>query len=75
MLVCVCVIKRIKWIRLPSLRERKDWKGLVSMKISHRIPLLLKQLPILSTPPFYGKNLNPPFFFRKIPKTQPLPPL
>ena len=54
MLVCVCVITRIKWIRLPSLRERKDWKGLVSMKISHRIPLLLKQFPILSTPPFYG---------------------
>ena len=33
------------------------------MKISDRVSTYFKQLPILSTPPFFGKiNLNPPFW-------------
>ena len=47
-----------------TLRERQHWKELVSMRISDTLPFLEYPLPILPTQPlpFYGKNLNLPFF-------------
>ena len=53
-----------------TLREKSQWKGLVSMKI--RDTPFLKITPLFyQTLPFHGKNLNPNFL-TKVSKTQPL---
>ena len=45
-----------------TLRERKHWKRLVSMKISDTLSFF-KTTPLFYQPlPFHGKNLTPPFF-------------
>ena len=43
-----------------TLRERKHWKGLVSIKIRDT-PFFTKKPPYFTNPSLYGKNLNPTF--------------
>ena len=42
------------------LYKRQDWRGLVRLKVSGRIPPFLKQSPYLTTPSLMGKIWNPP---------------
>ena len=49
------------------LIKRYDWKRLVNVKINVRVALIfLKQLPYLTNPSLYGKNLKPPPLYQPL---------